>query len=741
MARAPGRRDRARRRRLSFVGATLVLLALLVAAAAIVVRRAPPPARGAGAIEAARRAPSAPREPGARTILFGDLHVHTTWSIDAFVYALPLFGGEGVHPPADACDFARVCSQLDFFSLNDHAEGIFPERWKETLESVRQCNARAGDPADPDLVAFAGWEWTQQGATPETHYGHRNVVLLGERDDELPARPITALPQGTVRRARGIAALDLLSELGPLGLGRYADLAWHLARIATLPDCGPDPRPDERCRDNAETPAELFAKLARWGGPALVIPHGLAWGVHAPPGSSFATSLAKGNHDPSRERLLEVYSGHGSSEEFRASADAAQSAAICPAPTPAYLPCCWRAGELVRARCGAIPEAECEARVDEARRLALEAGSHPERVLPDTTEADWLDCDQCRDCFKPALSLRPRESAEAALALRDFDAAPDAGRFRPGFIASSDNHSARAGTGYKEIDRARTTDAHGIVSQRDERLLDRLLGRVQRDPARAQPAPPPRERGFGQLFDVERGASFFYPGGLVAVHATGRDRRSIWDALVRREVYGTSGPRILLWFDLVNAPGGSAPMGSEVAMDAAPVFVVRAAGAFEELPGCPETSRRAVSAERLAQLCGGECHNPSDVRHPIAAIEIVRIRPQRTPDEPLASLVEDPWRRFECAPDPAGCEVRVEDPDFASAGRETVYYARALQAPTQAIDGANLRTRFDADGNAIAVEPCPTGWRADGNPDDCLAPVSERAWSSPIYVDVAKRAE
>lgn len=81
-----------------------------------------------------------------------------------------MFGGDGAHPPADACDFARHCSQLDFFSLNGHAKALTPERWRETLESVRACNARAGDPADSDLVAFAGREWTQRGATPETHF-------------------------------------------------------------------------------------------------------------------------------------------------------------------------------------------------------------------------------------------------------------------------------------------------------------------------------------------------------------------------------------------------------------------------------------------------------------------------------------------------------------------------------------------------------------------------------------------
>src|SRR5512147_1192501 len=80
-------------------------------------------------------------------ILFGDLHVHTTFSADAFMMGMPILQGEGAHPIADACDYARYCSGLDFWSITDHAESITPRRWQETEDSIRQCNAIAGDAA------------------------------------------------------------------------------------------------------------------------------------------------------------------------------------------------------------------------------------------------------------------------------------------------------------------------------------------------------------------------------------------------------------------------------------------------------------------------------------------------------------------------------------------------------------------------------------------------------------------
>ena len=152
----------------------------------------PPAEVGARAV-AQRSASEAAGESGERSILFGDLHVHTTLSLDAFLMSLPLIGGEGSHPQADACDFARYCSALDFWSINDHAEYLTQRRWRETVESIRECNARSGDPRSPDSVAFLGWEWTNIGVTPEEHWGHKNVVLRETDAEKIPARPIGAI--------------------------------------------------------------------------------------------------------------------------------------------------------------------------------------------------------------------------------------------------------------------------------------------------------------------------------------------------------------------------------------------------------------------------------------------------------------------------------------------------------------------------------------------------------------------
>jgi hypothetical protein len=676
----------------------------------------------------------------AKQILFGDLHVHTTFSADAFMRSLPLLQGEGAHPPADACDFARFCSDLDFWSINDHAESVSPTHWQDTKEAIRQCNAVAGDPENPDVVAFLGFEWTQVGPTPETHYGHKNVIFLDTEEDKVPRRPIAASgrtlsllrQQAPLRQRLGLIFADLPNR------ERYLDFGEYQKDLRDVKFCEPgvDTRqlPDD-CQETAETPQELFEKLGQWGFDSIVIPHGTTWGLYTPAGSTLDKQLTAAQHDPERQTLFEIYSGHGNSEEYRENQEVVRDAdgnLVCAEPTKDYLPCCWQAGELIRARCGDIPAAECEERVRVARANHVAAGAAGHLTVPGARAEEWKDCGQCRDCVLPAFSSRPGNSAQYGLAITNFDTPGVERRFRFGFIGSSDNHSARPGTGYKEYDRREMTEATGA---RDETWARRLGGPPKERAPESVPFDPNNVtvQPF-QVVDFERQASFFMTGGLVAAHSEGRSRDAIWSALKRREVYGTSGERILLWFDLLNGRDGVVPMGGETWLAEAPRFRVRAAGSFKQKPGCPDYAHAAMPKERLEYLCRGECYNPTDERHRITRIEVVRVRPQERPGEPVKPLIDDPWLRFDCEPNPDGCVVEFSDDDFVANGRDATYYVRAIQEPTPAINAGGLRCRYDEQGNCIEPDLCYGDYRTSFD-DDCLSPAEERAWSSPIYVN------
>ena len=126
-----------------------------------------------------------------KQILFGDTHVHTTYSTDAFLWSLPIFNGEGPHPISDACDYARFCAALDFWVTTDHAEASTPRKWKSIKDAVRLCNAPS-NAEDPDMVTFLGFEWTQVGLEAQNHYGHKNVIFLDTEENKVPLRPIGA---------------------------------------------------------------------------------------------------------------------------------------------------------------------------------------------------------------------------------------------------------------------------------------------------------------------------------------------------------------------------------------------------------------------------------------------------------------------------------------------------------------------------------------------------------------------
>jgi hypothetical protein len=654
---------------------------------------------------------------GPKQILFGDLHAHSSYSTDALLLQSSFLGGNGFRTPETHCDYARFCSRLDFWSINDHPEGMWPELWRRTKDAVRRCNQlEGGDSHSPKMVTFLGWEWTQDAESPDACFGHKNVILKETAEDKVPARSIgSPSSEALVDPLFVKLGVSLLQDNDPDNAQVYKEIGDQILAGLNAEVCqaGVDTRtlPDD-CREVAADPAELYKKLSQWGAEALVIPHGNAWGWRHPPLSAWDNQLDAKQHDPTYQRLIEVFSGHGSSEVYRdwrsATADS-DGVLTCSPPTEEYLPCCWQAGEIVRQRsatCVADPSgAECEAEVASARSKFLELPFGKRWAsVGSTTAADWLDCGQCRDCSSlPAYLYRPGSSVQAALALSKA-----ALSFRWGIIGSTDSHRAGPGAGYKELPQMADT-----------------IG----------PGGPELDAAFKALVPAlfpewERMSSFMYTGALAAVHAEGRSREAIWQGLQRRETYGTSGDRILLWFDLLNGPEGVVPMGGEARLQKAPLFEVKAVGSFKQQPGCPPEIVQRAPEGFIENVCFGECYYPTDQRYLIRRVEVVKIEPQLDADDDIGQLIQDPYHSLNCPPDPEGCVLRFADPDFATRGRPALYYVRAFQEPTYQFNADGLRC---TDADCTATNPCPSGYR--GANDTCMAPEEELAWSSPIFLD------
>lgn len=675
-----------------------------------------------------------------KQILFGDMHVHTTFSKDAFIMSLPLLGGRGAHPPADACDVARYCAGLDFWGISDHAEGLTAEHWAETRSSIQQCNAVAGDADNPDMVAFLGWEWSQTGSGPENHYGHKNVFFKDTADDKVPARPIgsgtAGLPATAITAINtGLALLDFDNRQ------YYYDHQQFMREYTGTMPC-PTDIPSRQlpidCEEVALTPEVLNRKLDEWAFDSVIIPHGNAWGITSPLGADFSTQLNHRDFNPARETLIEIFSGHGSSEHYRRWREVAYAedgSVLCPQASEHYVPGCRRAGEIIFSRCmqAGIGNDECLARQQRAQQNYIDAGLLKGFLtVPGATFDEWGTSDQCEDCFLPAYNYIPRASAQYALAIGNFDDPEKPLRYRFGFIGSSDNHAGKSGTGYKEFDRNLMSESRTPKSQLLKPLIEPARGEATLEsiPAAALPS--------GLAMDRERYASFTLTGGTIAVHSDSRRRDDIWSAIKQREVYATSGPQILLWFDYIQRDPKtgdeltSSPMGSEITTTNTPSFRVRAAGSFEQKPGCPDFVHGALGQQRIDSLCQGECFNPSDKRYRISRIEVTRIHPQSYRDEPIENLIEETWRSFECPPSNEACEIEFEDTDFGTSQRDSVYYVRAIQEPTEMVNGDPFRCeQQNNQGQCVKYRRCDVS-----NPNDqCMGMNEERAWSSPIFID------
>ena len=667
-----------------------------------------------------------------KQILFGDMHVHTAMSLDyAPVNLMRLSVGNTVNRNIGvACDVARFCAGLDYWALTDHAESYTPNNWQAAKASIRQCNAAAKNDIGTDMVSFVGFEWSQWSTDVDNQYGHHNVYFKEDSERALPLRPIAATSTGGfLRKTVG----DFILQNFPSDLINNSGYGKVFRDIKNAPTCESgiaSPLLPGNCYEEAANPALLVQKLDEWGLETMIIPHAPTAGYHAPTGSSFAPSLRSANR-PDRIDALEIISSHGNSErhfDIRRVAFNGQGQAYCPEPFKDYLPPCWRAGSIAYKRCMERPQGNteaCEQQRDQTRLsyindyelnggdISTPYGKTPLRRPIALTENEWLDAGQIRNDFFPAYDYRPQRSAQYALAMGDFSNPDNPLYFRWGFIGSTDTHDARP--------------ASATVKEASPDLLSSSIKNTYISTYRQF-----AEKTGAPAYDSRRSMAMTGNGGLAAVHSAGRNREAIWDAFKRREVYATSGDRILLWFNLLDQDN-KYPMGTELVLSSTPRFEVQAWGDFIQRPGCPPYAVSALGPDKITSYCHNECYYPSNERKRITRIEIVRIQRQISEEEPIAPLIDDPWKVVECPDSEQGCQVQFSDPAFPKMQRDTLYYVRAIQQPTLALNGGGLQTRFDRSGNPAQISLCSP---VDGCP---VAEVEERAWSSPIYIRYQER--
>ncbi len=224
----------------------------------------------------------------------------------------------------------------------------------------------------------------------------------------------------------------------------------------------------------------------------------------------------------------------------------------------------------------------------------------------------------------------------------------------------------------------------------------------------------------------------YNPGGLAAVWAEENSRDSLFNAMRRREVYGTSGPRISLRFfggwnyskSLCDSPNlarrgyaGGTPMGGAMEPNPAwgrggPQFVAlaqRDAGT-EGRPGAPLQRLQIIKGwvdaagerrEQVYDVAGSPANG--------ASVELSTCRRQGAGHDRLCTV----W----------------SDPDY-SADQHAFYYARAVENPScrwsAYVCNANGVDCSRPDKVAKAFKSCCAS--------DHRWTIQERAWSSPIWL-------
>lgn len=595
-----------------------------------------------------------------RDVLWGDLHAHTSWSFDAWVFDVRTDptqayafarGGEVLLPPLDAGGVGtqplRLERPLDFAAVTDHGE---------YLAEVAGCT----DPASPiynvptceqyrtggnRAVAAFGLKLTEVGPDRFSDIcGGFGLDCLGEARtlwQRLQDAAEVAYDRSSACSFTSFVAYEYTGATGASNLHRNV-----LFRNATVPA-------QPAVYFEHDTPAKLWDALRGEcldaDGPCdvLAIPHNSNWSngnlfALEYEGETDAEQAAEAAARAELEPLVEIYQHKGDSE------CSAGLTGILGAPDelcsfeklrpPPFDDC----GDGTGA--GAMGGLGCISRADFVRGALLRGLEEEERI-----------------------GVNP---------------------FALGIIASTDTHNGIPG--------AVVEDAYIGHWGNNEDVPERRLGRGALTP----------------------GGVLFSSGGLAAVWAESNDRDAIFDAMRRREVYGTSGPRITVrLFGGADLPENlcsradavavadelGVPMGAMLPSEDPPRFFLWASmdPGTKARPGTP--LERIQIVKGWLDATGDQAVDVIDVGGAIgdASVDLQNCAATGTSgDQELCAV----WT----------------DPDFDPAERAW-YYARVVETPT---------CRWST-------------WACNGlsevdRPESCSDPevpktIQERAWTSPIW--------
>jgi hypothetical protein len=275
--------------------------------------------------------------------------------------------------------------------------------------------------------------------------------------------------------------------------------------------------------------------------------------------------------------------------------------------------------------------------------------------------------------------------------------------FKYGLIGSTDNHDALSGSSEEK----NWAGAHGGLDATPEKRLATTA---------------PLAQGHDPDGDDAVSMMRFNPGGLAGVWAEKNTRESIWDALYRRETFGTSGTRIRVRFfgsfdfpaDLNKSPdlvkvgyAKGVPMGGDLKAapsGKAPRFVVWATRDPDSAP------------LQKIQVVKGWVEDGKSVSkiYDVACSDGIKADPKTGRCADNGAKVDIATCTVEPGKGAGELSTTWTDPAFDPKVR-AVYYVRVLEDPV---------CRWSTyDAHRLKVDP----------PKQVPATIKERAWTSPIW--------